>query len=97
MSDDDGYMQREGDIRQEKILITAGQCRAARAIIKMTQPKLAAAAGLGLSTVLDFETDKRAVSRTAILAIQRALEAAGVVFLRPDVSRGEGVAVALKS
>jgi hypothetical protein len=41
---------------------------------------LATRASLGISTVVDFERERRVVSPDAIAAIQRALEAAGVVF-----------------
>jgi hypothetical protein len=50
----------------------------------MTQPVLAAAAGLGLSAVVDFEKSRRAVSVEAQAAIRRALEAAGVEFTNGD-------------
>jgi transcriptional regulator with XRE-family HTH domain len=46
----------------------------------MTQPQLAAAAGLGLSTVVDFERTRRTVSPDAVNAIRSALEATGVEF-----------------
>jgi DNA-binding XRE family transcriptional regulator len=42
--------------------ITSGQCRAARALLDITQPELAEAAGLGLSTIVDFEKSRRDVS-----------------------------------
>lgn len=50
-------------------------------MIDWTQPRLAEAAGLGLSTVVDFEKARRAVSVETITAIQQALEAAGVEFI----------------
>jgi transcriptional regulator with XRE-family HTH domain len=46
----------------------------------MTQSELAAAAGLGLSTVVDFEKSRRQVSPEAIRAMQEALEQAGAAF-----------------
>ena len=61
--------------------ITADQCRGARAVLNMTQPQLASAAGLGLSTIVDFERSRRAVSSEAIHAMRRALERAGVEFI----------------
>ena len=64
--------------------MTPAQCRAARAMVEQTQPELAKAAGLGLSTVVDFERERRAVSQQAIAAIRRALEDAGVVFTDGD-------------
>lgn len=72
------------------MLITAAQCRAARALIEWTQPQLADAAGLGLSTVVDFERNRRAVSDGARGAIAEALEVAGVVFV-PENGEGAGV------
>lgn len=73
--------------------ILAVQCRAGRTLIGWQQPKLATAAGLGLSTVVDFEKERRAVSSEAIAAIRAALEAAGVIFLSDGeaVSGGPGV------
>lgn len=57
------------------------QSRAARALLDWTQPRLAEAAGLGLSTVVDFEKQRRIVSDDALTAIRSALEAAGVEFI----------------
>ena len=64
--------------------IDPAQCRGARGLLNMTQPQLARAAGLGLSTIVDFERKRRAVSPEAIGAIRRALEAAGIVFIDED-------------
>src|SRR5258706_12032132 len=64
--------------------ITPGQCRAARALLDITQPQLAEAAGLGLSTIVDFEKSRRDVSRAAVHALQTALEKAGVRFIGKD-------------
>lgn len=72
------------------MLVTAAQCRAARALIDWTQPRLAEAAGLGLSTVVDFERSRRAVSGEAVSAIAEALTGAGVVFV-PENGGGAGV------
>ena len=57
------------------------QCRAARALLQMTQPQLARAAKLGLSTVVDFERERRHVSDDAMAAIHKALVRAGVEFI----------------
>jgi transcriptional regulator with XRE-family HTH domain len=56
------------------------QCRAARALLNWTQTELAAASSLGLSTVVDFERERRQVSEEAVTAIRTALEKAGVEF-----------------
>jgi transcriptional regulator with XRE-family HTH domain len=47
----------------------------------MTQPELAHEAGLGISTIVDFEKMRRHVSDEAIEAIQAALKRAGVEFI----------------
>lgn len=70
--------------------ILAEQCRAARALLDMTQPSLAAMAGLGLSTVVDFERSRRPVSKGAVDALRRALESAGVEFINAN-DGGAGV------
>jgi transcriptional regulator with XRE-family HTH domain len=61
--------------------ISAEQCRGARALMNMTQPELASKAGLGLSTVVDFERSRRTVSAEAIKAIRVALEESGIEFI----------------
>ena len=61
--------------------ITAAQCRGARGLLDMTQPDLARAAGLGLSTIVDFERSRRDVSQAANAAIRGALETAGIEFI----------------
>ena len=73
--------------------MTSAQCRAARALLNWTQGRLAEAAELGLSTVVDFERDRRPVSDKAREQIRAALEAAGVEFL-PENGGGEGVRMA---
>jgi DNA-binding XRE family transcriptional regulator len=70
--------------------MTPAQCRAARALLDMTQTELAETACLGLSTVVDFEKERREVSVTAVEKIRRALEAAGIDFL-PENGGGEGL------
>jgi transcriptional regulator with XRE-family HTH domain len=64
-------------------VLTASQCRAARALLDLTQPALAKAAGVGLSTVVDFERTRRLVSEDAEAALREALEGLGVVFISP--------------
>jgi transcriptional regulator with XRE-family HTH domain len=64
--------------------MTPARCRAARALLDWTQPQLAVAAELGLSTVVDFERSRRIVSAEAVQAIHRALEVAGVEFINGD-------------
>lgn len=47
----------------------------------ITQPELAKLAGLSLSTVVDFEKERRQVSVSAVETIQRALHRAGIEFI----------------
>lgn len=61
--------------------MNAAQCRAARALLDWTQPRLAEAAGVGLSTIVDFEKGRRVVSDEAVGKLATALEAVGVEFL----------------
>jgi transcriptional regulator with XRE-family HTH domain len=61
--------------------MTPSQCRAARGLLEITQSELAAAADLGLSTIVDFEKRRRVVSVEAVDAIRAALERAGIEFI----------------
>jgi transcriptional regulator with XRE-family HTH domain len=60
--------------------MTPAQCRAARALLNLTQSQLAEAASVGLSTVVDFEKERREVSDIAVDKIRLALERAGIEF-----------------
>ncbi len=61
--------------------ISASQCRAARALLEVTQPALAKAANLGLSTIVDFERSRREVSEEAVGQIGLTLARMGVEFI----------------
>ena len=73
--------------------ITPAQCRAARALLGMTQPDLASAAELGLSTIVDFERARRSVSKDLVQIICHALKKAGVEFIDEN---GGGAGVRLR-
>jgi transcriptional regulator with XRE-family HTH domain len=73
--------------------MTPAQSRAARALLNWTQPKLAEEAGFGLSTIVDYEKERRIVSTTARAKIQAALESAGVEFIAEN---GGGAGVRLR-
>jgi len=74
--------------------ISPGQCRAARALLDITQSELADLAGLGLSTIVDFEKSRRDVSREAVLSLQKALHEAGIQFIARN---GGGTGVRLRN
>ena len=61
-------------------------------MLNMMQPELAKSAGLGLSTIVDFERERRQVSGKAISAMRKALEADGIIFIETN---GEGSGVRL--
>ena len=70
--------------------MTPAQSRAARALLEMNQAALARNAGLGLSTIVDFEKERRQISEDAILAIEAAFERANITFIEEN-GGGEGV------
>lgn len=71
------------------------QCRAARAILGISQDQLAEASKVAKATIANFELGKRMPYERTLHDIQAALEVAGVVFLEPGVSRGGGAGVRL--
>ena len=76
-------------MNQEVIL--PAQCRTARALINWSQEQLAQEAGVGLSTVRDFESEKRAAVTEAVGNLSRALRNGGVVFTPGSTDEGPGV------
>ena len=70
--------------------MTPAQCRAARALINMTQSDLAKAADVSEKTITDFETEARKPYRRTIAALRQVLEAAGVEFI-PENGGGAGL------
>jgi transcriptional regulator with XRE-family HTH domain len=76
--------------------ITSVQCRAARALLGMTQPELAKESGLGLSTIVDFERMRRHVSDEAVQAIQIALKRNGIEIIEEN-GGGPGVRLRQRS
>lgn len=71
--------------------ITPPQIRAARALVDWSQEELAAKAGVSLSTVRDYEKERRGGEMGGLKTIRRALENAGVIFLPGEDDLGPGV------
>lgn len=73
--------------------MTSAQCRAARGLVNWSQAELAKAASVGVSTVRNFEAGRSIPVPNNLGAMQRALEAAGVIFVAEN---GEGPGVRLR-
>jgi transcriptional regulator with XRE-family HTH domain len=71
------------------------QSRAARGLLKWSQRRLADESGVGLSTIADFENDKREPRADNLTAMRTALESAGVEFITAN-KNGKGVGVRLR-
>ena len=71
-------------------MITPVTCRAARGLAGLTQVQLAVAANVGLTTLKNYEAGAYIPFANNLSAIQRALEAAGVVFIASGQSLGAG-------
>jgi transcriptional regulator with XRE-family HTH domain len=65
-------------------VMSPSQCKAARALLGITQDQLAGRAKVGLSTVIDYERGRRAVSDEKVQDIQIALELSGIIFIDGD-------------
>ena len=70
--------------------MNAAQCRAGRALLNWSQDELAENSQVARTTVTEFESNYRTPMRQNLLALQSAIEAAGIEFI-PD--NGGGVVV----
>ena len=73
------------------------QCRAARGLLRWTQPRLADASGIGLSTLNRFEKETRPPKEKVVRRLQATLEEVGVEFLFESEQGGIGVRLKRKS
>ena len=62
-------------------MISAAQCRSARALLGWSVAKLASAASVSASAIDDFEAERRAPVPAVAGRIRRAFEPIGVTFL----------------
>jgi transcriptional regulator with XRE-family HTH domain len=66
------------------MMISPAQCRAARALVGLSQDDLAAASKVAKATIGNFEAGKRSPYQRTLDDICAALEAAGVEFINGD-------------
>ncbi len=72
-------------------MLTAAQCRAARALLDWTQGHLASRAGVAEGTVRGFESGRHSLHRASAAAIRAVLQGAGVMLIEADRAGGPGV------
>jgi transcriptional regulator with XRE-family HTH domain len=77
-------------------MITAGQIRAARALIGWKQTDLAKASGVAEISIKNIEREATDPRSSTLAALQAAFEKAGVVFLEPGDTRDGGPGLRLK-
>jgi DNA-binding transcriptional regulator YiaG len=83
--------QTQRAMSTKNVEMMPAQCRGGRALLNITQTQLAEMAQMGLSTVVDFEKERRQVSGEAIEVMQNALKRAGVEFIDENGGSGPGV------
>ena len=71
-------------------ILTAAQCRAARAMVGWSAERLSQASSVDLQTLRDFEVRFRRPDEKTLRRLRITLEAAGVMFV-PENGRGAGV------
>jgi transcriptional regulator with XRE-family HTH domain len=76
-----------------ELILTPALCKAARALVGLTQRDLSARAALGDQTLADFERGARQPLAANLEKLRMALEAAGVEFIAEN-GGGPGVRLA---
>ena len=73
--------------------LRSSQIRAARAVLRWTAEDLAREAALGLNTIkrAELAVDETSLTVANDLAVRRALEAAGVIFIDENGGAGPGM------
>jgi DNA-binding transcriptional regulator YiaG len=77
-------------------IVLPAQIRAGRAMLDWSQDELATAAQIGVSTVRDFESQRRLSPVEGLPAMKRALENEGILFLPGNDDGGPGVRLAAR-
>lgn len=76
--------------------LSAGQCRAARALLGWSQDDLVARSRVSKSSIANFEAARTTPQARTLADLRAALEAAGVVFLAAGETTEGGEGVRLK-
>jgi transcriptional regulator with XRE-family HTH domain len=79
-----------------KTPLIAAQCRAARGLLNWSQDALAEASKVGISTVGDFERERRTPCHHLLRDMRSALESAGIEFISGNDGGPEGPGVRLR-
>jgi transcriptional regulator with XRE-family HTH domain len=84
----------EGSNGYAGFVLTPAQIRAARSLLGWRQIDLAKASGVSETSIKNIERQTADPRRSTLLALQAALEQAGIIFLdnsQPSPGGGEGV------
>jgi ribosome-binding protein aMBF1 (putative translation factor) len=74
-------------------VLTAAQCRAARALIDWSLAQLSQSASIDVNTIAEFESGTREADETTRRRLRATMEAAGVMFIAEN---GGGAGVRLQ-
>ena len=84
-------MRVKGHRAIKKRMLDPAQLRAARALLDWSRQDLADASGTARETVQGFEARGSNPKRSTLIAWEKALRKAGVVFIDADETQGPGV------
>ncbi len=76
------------------MVISAAQCKAARALVGLSRTELAELSKVGARTLVDFEREARQPYDRTLADVRKALEAQGIIFIDEDEHGGPGVRLA---
>lgn len=69
----------------QKMSVSGIQCRAARALLGLSQREMAEAARVGLRLFIDFENKGRSLTPSGMVSLEKALTDFGIVLIdEPD-------------
>lgn len=77
--------------------ISSAQCRAARALLGLSQDELAQASAVAKATIANFEAGRRTPYDRTLADLVAAFEGAGVIFLEDGADAAGGPGVRLKT